>query len=84
LEKVREPCEVNIQRIDAKHANPQLIWEEMGQPEYLTEKDVEQLQEASLLEKERQPLTYKDGMIFLKTDLPPHAVSAITITLGPN
>jgi xylan 1,4-beta-xylosidase len=84
LENVREPSDSHIQRIDQAHANPKLLWEEMGQPEYLTEKDVEQLQEASLLEKERQPLTYKDGMIFLKTDLPPHAVSAITITFGPN
>jgi xylan 1,4-beta-xylosidase len=84
LDNVREPSEANIQRIDAAHANPQLTWEEMGQPEYLNEKDVEQLQKASLLEKERQPLTYKDGTIFLKIDLPPHAVSAITITFGPN
>jgi xylan 1,4-beta-xylosidase len=84
LDNVREPSEANIQRIDAEHVNPQIVWEEMGQPEYLTERDVERLQKTSLLDKERQPLTYKDGTLFLKTDLPPHAIAAITIGFDTN
>ena len=79
LDNAPKPDEAHIQRIDAEHANPKLLWEEMGQPEYLTAKDVEHLQQASLLVKERQSLTYKDDTIFLKTELPPHAVAAITI-----
>ena len=51
LNNVPEPREVHIQRIDEEHANPKLLWEEMGQPEYLTEKEVEQLHEASRLVK---------------------------------
>lgn len=48
LDNVAEPLESHIQRIDAEHANPQLVWQEMGQPEYLTEKDVEKLQQHRL------------------------------------
>lgn len=79
LDNVAEPLESHIQRIDAEHANPQLVWQEMGQPEYLTEKDVEKLQQASLVVKERQSLTYEGRTISLKTELPLHAVAAITI-----
>lgn len=82
LSSVPEPTEVHIQRIDADHANPKRLWEEMGQPEYLSEKDVEQLEEASRVVKERQRYKYEHGALFLQTDLPPHAVAAITITFS--
>lgn len=83
LENVLEPKEVHIERIDAGHANPKLLWEQMGQPEYLTEKEVEKLHEASRLEKRKQRFKYEDRKLVLKTDLPPHAVAAITITPHP-
>jgi xylan 1,4-beta-xylosidase len=79
LNNVFDPIEGHIRRIDAEHANPKALWEEMGQPEYLTEKDVQRLQEASRLVKEQQRLSYEDNSLFLKTDLPPHSVAAITI-----
>lgn len=83
LENVLEPKVVHIERIDAGHANPKLLWEQMGQPEYLTEKEVEKLHEASRLEKRKQRFKYEDRKLVLKTDLPPHAVAAITITPHP-
>ncbi len=83
LDKAPGPIEAYTQRIDAVHANPKALWQEMGQPEYLTEKDVEQLQEASLLVKERQAWSYKDSSVSLETNLPPHAVAAITIEFEP-
>ena len=79
LENVPEPTQAHIKRIDEKHANPKALWLEMGQPEYLTDDHVEQLHEASLLVKERQLFSYKDGAVFLKMDLPPQAVAAITL-----
>lgn len=84
LDNAAEPLKAHTQHIDAAHANPRLLWEEMGQPEYLTEKEVEQLQEASLLVKERQSFSYKNGAVFLETHLPTHAVAAITIAFTPN
>jgi xylan 1,4-beta-xylosidase len=82
LSNVPEPNELHIQRIDADHANPKQLWEQMGQPEYLSEKDVEKLEAASLAVKETQRFKYEDRTLLLKTDLPPHAVAAITIAFA--
>lgn len=79
LDNAREPVGAAIRRVDEEHANAKRLWEEMGQPEYLRQKDVERLEEASQLVSEKQPLAFRDGSIFLKTSLPPHAVAAITI-----
>lgn len=79
LSNVSEPNEAHIQRIDSEHANPKQLWEQMGQPEYLTEKEVEQLEEASQVVKEKQRIEYEDGALFLRTDLTSHAVAAITV-----
>ena len=81
LDNVPEPNEVDIQRIDENHANPKLLWEEMGQPEYLNEKEVEKLVETSLVVKEKQEFKYEENKLFMKVDLQPHSVAAITITL---
>ncbi|HUE80553.1 MAG TPA: hypothetical protein VMM84_00480 [Pyrinomonadaceae bacterium] len=79
LDNAPEPRQAHIQRIDSKHANPKAFWLDMGQPEYLTQQDIERLQEASRLLKERQSFRYKDGAVVLKLDLPPYAVAAITL-----
>ncbi len=79
LDNVPQPGSAYIQRIDSEHANPKALWLEMGQPEYLIEPEVVRLDEASRLVKERQPISYQDGAVFVEIDLPPHAVGAITI-----
>jgi len=79
LDNAREPGAAHIWRIDADHANPQRLWEEMGRPEYLRPEEVEQLKEASRLVKKRQAIRYRDKSILLKVDLPAHAVAVITI-----
>ncbi|HWN11475.1 MAG TPA: glycosyl hydrolase [Pyrinomonadaceae bacterium] len=79
LNHASKPIAAFIQRIDSDHANPKRLWEEMGQPEYPGRKDVEQLQDASRLVKEKQPIRYKDDTATLKTTLPAHAVAAVTI-----
>ena len=83
LHNAPAPTATYAQRIDAEHANPRRLWEEMGQPEYLSAKDVEQLKKTSILAKEKQPASYEGGTVSLKTDLPPHAVAAITIEFAP-
>ena len=82
LSNISEPGEVRISRIDADHANPKRLWEEMGQPEYLNEKQVEQLEEASQVANEKQRFKYQDRELILKVNLPPHAVASITIALS--
>jgi hypothetical protein len=56
----------------------------MGQPEYLNGKEVEELQQSSQLVKERQSWKYKERSVFLETNLPPHAIAAITIEFRQN
>ena len=79
LDNAREPVAASIQRIDDEHANPKRVWQEMGQPEYLSSKEIERLQEASQLVTEKQPVKFDNGTITLKTNLPAHGIAAITI-----
>ena len=83
LDNVREPIAASIRRIDDDHANPKRVWVEMGQPEHLSRKQIDQLEAASQLATETQRFKYDDGTITLKTSLPPHAVAAITIEFKP-
>jgi xylan 1,4-beta-xylosidase len=83
LNNAREPVSARIQRIDEEHANPKRLWLELGQPEYLTREQVDQLEEASQLVTETQPISFHDGSVFLKANLPAHAVAAITIDFKP-
>jgi len=82
LDNAPKPVSATIQRIDAEHANPKRLWNEIGQPEYLSHKDVERLQDATLLVNEKQSIEYENGSVVLKTNLPPHAVAALTIEFG--
>ena len=79
LDNALEPNAARIQRVDEEHANAKRMWEEMGQPEYLSRKDVERLEEASQLVSEKQSMDFRDGSLILKTTLPAHAVAAITV-----
>jgi len=83
LDNAREPVAASIRRIDDDHANPKRLWVEMGQPEHLARKQVDQLEKASQLVSERQRFKYADGTLTLKTNLPPHAVAAITVEFKP-
>jgi xylan 1,4-beta-xylosidase len=79
LDNAPEPISASIRRIDQDHANPKRLWQEMGEPEYLSAKDLERLEEASQLVSEKQRFSFHDGSISLKVRLSPHAVAAITI-----
>jgi xylan 1,4-beta-xylosidase len=68
-----------IERIDEDHANPCRLWQAMGEPEYLSASQVEQLETASALRKEAQPWTQELADINLTVALPPQSVAAITI-----
>jgi xylan 1,4-beta-xylosidase len=83
LSNAFKPVTGHIQRIDGEHVNPKRLWEKMGQPEYLERKRVEQLEEASQLVQEKQPFSYKNGVLSLETNLPPHAVASITVEFAP-
>jgi xylan 1,4-beta-xylosidase len=83
LAQAPRPHAVHLERIDHEHGNAKLVWQQMGEPEYLSTKEVEQLQAASQIAKE--PLGWKtEGQtIYLDIDLPPHAVAAVTLEFAP-
>ena len=83
LDNAREPLSARIQRVDEDHANPKRVWQEMGQPEHLSRKDVERLEEASQVVSKKQTLSYRDGSVFLRASLPAHAIAAITVEFKP-
>jgi xylan 1,4-beta-xylosidase len=83
LDNAREPIAAYVKRIDDEHANAKRLWAEMGQPEYLQRKQIEQLETASQLKTERQSFSYSEGVLGLKINLPAHAVAAITIEFKP-
>ena len=73
-----------VERIDDTHASARALWHEMGEPEYLRASEVERLQEASRVRKERHVWRYEDRTIHLDINLPPHCVAAITVELAPD
>ena len=73
------PVTAWIERIDEDHANPRRLWHSMGEPEYLSALQVEQLAAASALRAELQPWNYDNGNALLAVSLPPLSVAAITI-----
>ena len=79
LDNASEPVGARIQRIDEEHANAKRVWEEMGAPEYLSDEDVERLEDASRIVSEKQAFRFNDGSVSLKVSLPPHAVASVTI-----
>jgi len=68
-----------IERIDEDHANPRRLWQAMGEPNYLSALQVDQLETVSTLRKESQPWICEGGNIDLAVALPPQSVAAITI-----
>jgi len=74
-----QPRAIYIERIDEDHANPRLLWQAMGEPQYLNALQVDQLKAASCLVKQPQPWTYGQQTVDMSLALPPHAVAAITI-----
>ena len=76
------PVAAYIERIDEDHANPRQRWQEMGEPEYLSCSQVEQLEAASRLVKEPLGFSYENRTIRFDVDLPPHAVASITLELA--
>jgi xylan 1,4-beta-xylosidase len=83
LAEAAEPLAASIERVDEDHANPRRWWREMGEPEYLSRSQVEQLEAASRLTKEPLGFSYENRTLRFEVDLPPHAVAAVTLEFAP-
>ncbi len=67
-----------IERIDEEHANPRRVWKEMGEPEYLCPRQVQQMETASLLHKAPQRWKRESDSLHFAAAVPPQSVTAIT------
>jgi xylan 1,4-beta-xylosidase len=74
------PVRVSLRRIDEDHANAKRKWQGLGAPEYLSGSDLAELNVASMIERERQDFTCRDGAIEIATVLAPLSVTAITLS----
>lgn len=74
------PTGVYAQRIDADHANPKRLWQEMGSPRYLNAQQVELLESASACAPLPLPYKYEDQALELELVLPPQSVMCVTVT----
>jgi xylan 1,4-beta-xylosidase len=79
LTEVPAPLTAYVERVDEDHANPRRRWQEMGEPEYPSRSEVEQLETASRLVKEPLAFSYEGGTVRFQVDLPPHSVAAVTL-----
>lgn len=69
IELSKAPKQVYLQRIDETHCNPRKIWEEMGSPNDLTQKEVEEISRASDMEDEELDYRYADGVLDTEVEL---------------
>lgn len=77
-----DPASVTVERIDQDHANARRLWEQMGEPGYLSADQVEALHAASALVAEPLAWTRDGDTLVLELDVPPHAVAALTLRFG--
>jgi xylan 1,4-beta-xylosidase len=68
-----------IRRIDLEHANAKRHWEQIGKPEYLSADAVAQLDTASQLRSETQPVAREGEGFRIDVKMPPQSVAAIQL-----
>ena len=66
-----------IRRIDLEHANAKRHWEQIGKPEYLSAEMVAQLDAASQLKPEAQPVARDSRGFRIDVTMPPQSIAAI-------
>lgn len=70
---------VTISRIDEENCNPELHWERMGQPEYLSHAQVEQLKAASVPMEKILPFAASANTVAIDVELPPQSLALLRV-----
>jgi xylan 1,4-beta-xylosidase len=70
-----------LERVDHQHANAKSCWIEMGKPEYLNAKQIEELHESSKIIPEKIKCDKVDGSIVFKLKIPTQGVAAVSFDL---
>ncbi len=64
-------------RIDLEHANAKRRWKQLGKPDYLSGSMVAELDAASRLHNESQPVNWQEETLRLEVTMPPQSVAAV-------
>jgi xylan 1,4-beta-xylosidase len=81
LNHAPDPLAVNICRIDGKNANAKSMWIRMGEPEYLSDKQVQRLHSASGLEPRPMRYHYAKNTVGIAFTLMPQSAAAVSLQL---
>jgi xylan 1,4-beta-xylosidase len=84
LKNMASPRSVSLQRIDENHANPRRAWTEMGAPEYLKQPQIDRLEAASRLRREKLPFHSVNGAVSFEITLLPQSVATVTVECEAN
>jgi xylan 1,4-beta-xylosidase len=76
-----EPIRATVERIDERHANATRYWRALGEPDWLTPEQVEQLRTASQLVKAPCRWRREGDRVWIELEMPPQAVAAVTLDL---
>jgi xylan 1,4-beta-xylosidase len=76
------PVSSLLSRIDEDHANPRRAWQDIGEPDYPSPRQVESLHTASALRPEPHRLRVAAGRIEFDLVMPPQSVAALRIELA--
>lgn len=79
LEGSDVPARVSVARLDDDHANPRRAWLDLGEPEYLQETQIAELNGVSQLVWEPLEHEHDDGRLCLKLALPSHALAVLRV-----
>ena len=69
IEQPEAPRQVLLRRVDEEHGNPLKLWENMGRPQDLNRREVEQLKRQSAVNDESWPFAYEKGVLTLEAEL---------------
>jgi xylan 1,4-beta-xylosidase len=73
------PRAVWLSRIDDLHANAKAAWQSLGSPDYLSEKDLRHLHDASSIAAAAHHWSQADGSVSITLSVPPQAVASIDV-----
>jgi xylan 1,4-beta-xylosidase len=73
------PCGAIIRRVDADHANPRAVWEQIGAPTYPDDATLALLESASAIGTAIQPFEHSDGVTTIRLRLPAHGLALVRL-----
>ncbi|PRQ03088.1 GH39 family glycosyl hydrolase [Enhygromyxa salina] len=79
----RAPRGAVIRRVDASHANPKAVWEQIGSPTYPTAETLELLESASAIGTAAQPFQQLSDVTQINFTVPAHALAVVRLDYEP-